>query len=711
MEGHASYEVYSTLAAICTFFLGYFILRLVFVDRSPQRKPDEVAISLKFAYFLYSALLLVGVAMWWLGALRNFWLILSVTLPCAMMFISSCRNHKNLNHPTAHRFLPRVFYPAFSICFLCFCLGWALTNRTGPTKLLSLSQGEIIYCASALIILALYYVSWRGDTPKTISAVFTMFLFGALAVSVRYYDAVGLSLLIGLLWTFALGVPEVAKQPYLIKTERAFKGTVENPQFYEAGANWSSVLFFNLLLFLPMFIPTVAMLFVVAIAWFCMVVWHALGDKASAKAYWSALGIGYLLPVGIIYLFVLAKLDPPQFQVPLSKDHQTDRLVALLGVFLTIIFVLYHDSYRIMPRRLKLSSEWFRERPSCLLFAALTVAVEAVMLAVALSILSYAQQVGYAVKVEEIQFQVDVILIALIVELIAILLLLLLYPPNSDECDKRGDSVPGQMTPLTSSMALVRPTMSCIAGSLAVVSILRVSEFDLFSSVALFVGTTSLCMFGYVANDIFDLKKDALAGRADKLIATGAVSVDGAAALATALALTSLLMASLLGLERFALMGGCLFLAFGYSHFSRCLPKLKGAYTAVLCCLPILIASGADLSRIDVGLFFVILLFIFGREMIIDVTDMHYDRLAGHSTLALSLGARRALVIGWSLMLASGPLIFAIQSGFVGKILGGLAMASLALIIVLQGFKDAERAVVLTRIPMILTIALLVFRP
>ena len=111
---------------------------------------------------------------------------------------------------------------------------------------------------------------------------------------------------------------------------------------------------------------------------------------------------------------------------------------------------------------------------------------------------------------------------------------------------------------------------------------------------------------------------------------------------------------------------------------------------------------------IHVVSFLLILAFIFGRELIIDVTDMPYDKSSRHHTIALMLGADRTLMLGWTAMLASAPLIFLVQTNMIGKALGLSAVASL-IAILLCGFRDPERSVSLSRVPMLLTIGSFLF--
>jgi 4-hydroxybenzoate polyprenyltransferase len=324
-----------------------------------------------------------------------------------------------------------------------------------------------------------------------------------------------------------------------------------------------------------------------------------------------------------------------------------------------------------------------------------------------------------AFNVDKLQFQVDVILMLLIVELIAILIFLFLVRDdgvavNAVARSKQGRNHDGRCiggpSRLVVLVSLIRPFMSSIAGALSFVSAWRFAELGGRSLILVVISTTTLCMFGYVVNDILDVHKDTVARRSDKLVALGIISIKRAAALAAALALISLTSAMWVRDDVFMITVMGVLLALGYSHFSRKLPKLKGLYTGVLCCLPIIVVSGGHASTLDVSVLAVIILFVFGREMIIDVTDIEYDKLSHHFTLALWLGADRALSIGWLVMLGSAPVLLAIEVGVIGRLFAGLAVLSLIWILLLGGFRNAERSVSLSRIPMMLTIGSFLFQ-
>ena len=227
-----------------------------------------------------------------------------------------------------------------------------MANKPDTVGWLDLYQGELISCAFSILLVVMYAISYtaKANTPTSVVMVFVVLLVSAVLVSAFYYDEIGLSLMIALLWSFALGVAEVAKRGYLLNSGEVIPGRGKTWQFFIAGANWSSILFFNLLLLMPALTLNGVMLCIVIVAWALMLSWHTIGDKNVCESVLRGAWHGVRLPIALIALFLFGKLPVLYLPLPPFGAHQTDRLITLLGIFLTIIFVLYHDRYRTMPR-------------------------------------------------------------------------------------------------------------------------------------------------------------------------------------------------------------------------------------------------------------------------------------------------------------------------------------------------------------------------
>jgi len=705
----SSSEVILAALGVLVYFLAYFFFRAVLLDRPMDR--SDIALPLVFCaiafIFLGSGIIAVfllkemGAAIGLVGATVG---------PPTLMFILTLfleRNKKRRLSEQAHRFVPKIFYPAFATCFLSFCLGWILFRPSNYDLV-------IFYgCSVVIAVLALATISWRARTPVLVALLFVATIFATYVISIRYKHEFGIGLLIALLWTFSLGFAEVAKRPSLLSHGQAIAAEGESVNYYVAGANWSSIVFLNLLLFMPLLILNNAIYLVFFLVVTSIILWHVLPDKTSNQAKWVALSIGYLLPLGLIALMIIdesIQFDAEKIE-SWNLSHQTDRLITLLGVFLTIVFVLYPEDFKDFARKIGHFQPYLSRR-NCLLFAVFVIAVQGVFVTFMFSVML---AVEYSISAA-LQVRVDKVLIILIVELLFILLLLFLASDepgsfgreptrNATASRGRNKSAKKKMSDLIAHTAsLTRPTTSSIAGLLSVAFALRAGRTDLLPIVQTFAAVTFLCMFGFVVNDIFDREKDLQAGRLDKPIALGQISTRRAASLATALALSSLLTGFSLSPTVFAITAIALALLLFYSTFSRQFPKLKGFYTGVLCCLPVLLGVDDNPLQINMGIFFTIIIFIFGREIVIDATDIVHDSQSDHATIALVVGKDAALLLGWIIMSAGIMVLTISQAMGMGTLLAIASLVSLVAFWIMYGRYNATKLVSFSRVTMLLVI-------
>jgi 4-hydroxybenzoate polyprenyltransferase len=693
-----------TIIATLIYFFGYCVARSLLIDRPHVERLFSVKTAI-IAALVICIILYVGMALIFLilGRFSFFVLVLCTTFPATAMFFTTCYLEHNNEPNVAHKFLPKIFYPAFSICFLSFCLGWVLFDE----KL----NGFWILCGFSALILILFFGSYyRRNAPPVIAVLLGALLASTIACTIIFYDEIGTCLLIALLWTFALGVAEVAKRPYLVQNAKAVVANDESAEFYIAGANWASILFLNFLLLMPLLVANNLMFTLLLVVWTLLFIWHATPQKDSRRAYVRALIIGYGLPIAVIFLMLLGKSPWLQLTPP-NTGVQTDRLVTLLGVFLTIIFVLYPREFRQMPQDLSKRTAFLTAR-SCLLFATFAIAVQAVLVTFMVSVLS-----AMTADIRALQFQVDLVLLILILELLVVLLLLFFTtiggkldgnPQDSVRADNPGSNaanvaIQPVLSGVKAAIEVARPAISVIAGFLAFAFAQKAAGVDAYFALGAFVCATALCMFGFVVNDIFDRHKDLAGLRLDKPIATGLLSVEAANVLAVILSLGALVSSSFLGGAAFAItLGGVGILVF-YSHFARAFPKVKGIYTGVLCCLPILIGT-PNFSEVSLISLLVLIVFIFGREIVIDVVDADGDRRAAHITIPVSWGQQGALQIAWSAMVASLCIALVIQESAIGVAFAVGGLATLMLLILLHTRVGLERFVSLSRVTMLLVI-------
>jgi len=189
---------------------------------------------------------------------------------------------------------------------------------------------------------------------------------------------------------------------------------------------------------------------------------------------------------------------------------------------------------------------------------------------------------------------------------------------------------------------------SCVFAALAVLSDLSIPTMALHSLPIVLV-----TMAAFVLNDLYDAPKDRLAG-ADKPVARGQVSLLATRFFAVGLMAGAVAVAALLrqGYSLYVVVAA-LIAVWLYSPTSRRIPVAKGLAAAVLCCVPLAYASAVTSVRFPPALYLLLITFMVGRELLLDVLDLPGDLKAGIRTLAAYLGPAPSRFAGWSLMAAS----------------------------------------------------------
>jgi 4-hydroxybenzoate polyprenyltransferase len=159
-------------------------------------------------------------------------------------------------------------------------------------------------------------------------------------------------------------------------------------------------------------------------------------------------------------------------------------------------------------------------------------------------------------------------------------------------------------------------------------------------------------MAGFVMNDIIDVEKDR--NRVSKLLVSGRVKMQDAYVFSAALSFAALATALLISTNSsFWIIFSALFGVTIYSDLARLVPVLKGALTAVLCCAPFAYAAEVANLVFPLKFYALIVVFIFGRELLLDVRDFSDDQSMGMRTLVAYLMPRPSRFIGWTLMAGS----------------------------------------------------------
>ena len=241
-----------------------------------------------------------------------------------------------------------------------------------------------------------------------------------------------------------------------------------------------------------------------------------------------------------------------------------------------------------------------------------------------------------------------------------------------------------------------RPFSSIIAGA---VSLAAVWIHSGFSVRAILVGLAMsvVTMFGFVINDILDYDKDVAAG-VQRPIAMGALSRPAALMFSVLLLLVVWSLSSTVGTGSSVLALTALALLL-YTPFARRVPLIKGLYVAGLCVVPLYYASAVSGVSSSWHAYGVLVLWIFGREMLMDANEMG-GRQAVMTTPAVVFGQDRARQLGAGMMIVATMCLVAVAQGLFGKSMAILSIMSLLCVLLWPRVEEGRR-IELSRLPIL----------
>jgi geranylgeranylglycerol-phosphate geranylgeranyltransferase len=584
-------------------------------------------------------------------------------------------------NPQIYDFTFRSFFPAFATCLPTFVFGfvgcdqwrallassvtvllfWALARQL-PTK--PFARIGIIALAVAialLVIFALWY-----DTPIA-----------------RWLQASTF----GLLLTLAMGVSEAWRV-----TSRILHGTEFRPTpysadefiYYRGGTNAATALF------LPCFVITavhpatnraylwcvLTLLIVGYAAWFI--------DRQPQKSKrWPIIGVlfGLALPI-VVSLCTRIGDSVPTFRAP---DESLSPIAAVISISAILSAPLIYFS-RILQRRLK---------PGAILLGCISARVcVAITGATASAVLLLIGAIWIIVKVTMgTSAGAEARIAHVYVAYLTIIVLCLLHsiiswitrlfgaqtitPSDATQPDTRTVRQYALLPNLWYAFQLTRPTPSLAAGLLAFAASGGIGTP--FPAVASGMAMMLVTMFGFVVNDIFDEEKDVRAG-VRRPLAMKVISRPVAIAAAVVTCLSAHLLATRLSP---AVVAGtaalCIALLF-YTAFARRLPVLKGVYTAVLACGPFWYGHLTSGRAIGVHLYVILAVWVFGRELLMDVVERDDDFAVGMRTIPFVIGVRRSTELGIVLVGGAAAALLLTATSPLDYVLAGATAVSLTLV-------------------------------
>lgn len=209
---------------------------------------------------------------------------------------------------------------------------------------------------------------------------------------------------------------------------------------------------------------------------------------------------------------------------------------------------------------------------------------------------------------------------------------------------------------------------------------------------------TTLAMFGFAVNDIFDYHKDRAAG-IQRPVAAGMLSRNNAAWLAIIMFLAAGLFSAVAGRGRIvmAVTSGMLLL---YSPVAQRYPLCKDVYVAGLCCAPLYYGAVVGGRQCPWFSYVVLACFVLGREVLMDSDELGGDSKSGMRTVAAVLGRRATARIGTALMIVAAVALAAVAHGGIATAASSATLVSLACVFAWPGLDQSKR-ISLSRLPML----------
>lgn len=177
-------------------------------------------------------------------------------------------------------------------------------------------------------------------------------------------------------------------------------------------------------------------------------------------------------------------------------------------------------------------------------------------------------------------------------------------------------------------------------------------------------------------NDLGDRVKDRIAGRA-RPIAQGLVPAGCARLVAILLMLGAGAIDWHLGCRPSHVV--LLIVLTGvaaYTPLAHVVPVAKGAMTALLCLAPLSYGAAVTNAAFPMGTYVTLVVFVLGRELLLDVRDMSGDRAYGLKTLPCYIGPTNSIAVAFVLMGAAGAAALFVVVGSGGRFLSALALAA-----------------------------------
>jgi 4-hydroxybenzoate polyprenyltransferase len=606
--------------------------------------------------------------------------------------------------PSAH-FAWKTFYPAFSVLMTYFCVGWDLYSVSTPSVVI-----EFLYFCS---FFAVYIIRRFGPFQTAPSVPKFVLLHLALVLvfsAVSFFAAVDdytPALMMGFFWVMILGIFEVVKMPSIIIRNKYGKDS-DYTNFYVRGSNWSTLVFLHSSIFLVYLYYTPAVIIYCVVCLMLSLAWTFTSEKEHIQKWIRFLG--FFMPLFFLVVISFGHVYYPIWSDISGYQQYAGTTATIISLMVAVFFVIYSNVYIAFPVLHK-EGTLFSEKEHCIMLIPIVIIVCMVTIFSVYSIYQISSG-GVSVTMSR---KLDTILTIFMIEMIVMFASILFFGNNKRDDGRKNlkqqsnvagkNKVDGVQRKMEAIVCMTRPITASLAGVFSFSAYTSSAvEWNFSTALSVFAIGSVLCMFGFCVNDLMDLHKDSESGRTDKVLVNRQINRGDAIVIlllfiAVLFLMSASVSASVLNLVCFGIFG--LFL---YSPFARLMPILKGLYTGLLTCLPM--AIGFQSANADVPAFFIctVVSLIIGREILIDLDDYDFDRKVRMRTVPVMIGKQAALVIGWSIVVASCFIAAEGLSNDVSKLIMAVTAFFMIIIAILTQYERLSRGISLSRIPMLMAL-------
>ena len=610
----------------------------------------------------------------------------------------------------------RSFFPALATCILPFIYGWS-----NPNELYSIT-------AASLILIFTWAVSLKLNVFKLALFLLTSFSILIIFSVVTRLDSFGFSTAInnfiqvfsfGVLMTLVMGVSESWRVSTRIRDDVEYGPPgvydLSDTNLYLSGTNLATSLFlpFFLTTFLHPSTTSLYMCGVLVLLCLQLMLWFAFSSKWT-HAVWSALGLGFGLALPIIVTagtnfsvkepFAYAALNIPSF------FDVGGPITIFIG------YVSYLAAYLKIPlfRNLfpKVNVRYFLDVRPCLALTGMSASVVLIIISFVPPILENTQGLGsigdfFLARTRLLQ------VIYLVTIAVCAFILFIMTNGRSDASSEANDkplnttNSEGEKNVNASKFSIVkslvisgRPTTSFLVGFFAWLIIALHASYNPVLAALRVIPLVFITMVGFILNDIFDFDKDKFC-RKDRPIASGRLEIATAKKGIVYLCGLAMFWEGLyFNFNAFLIVFIALIGVFLYSPFSHKAPILKGLWTAILTCTPMFFSESVSQIDIPPYLYGLLIVFVIGRELLMDVKDYEGDLRYGLKTIPYYCGVKRSVRIA-TILMASGIFFICISDiGVAARIFAACGLLSLTFAIKIFS-SDMEKSFAVSRLSLL----------